>query len=40
MFAFTEQGVAMLSTVLKSANATSVSVAIMRFCDDAAFPYR
>ncbi len=30
MFAFTEQGVAMLSTVLKSANATSVSVAIMR----------
>lgn len=30
MFAFTEQGVAMLSTVLKSANATSVSVSIMR----------
>ncbi len=30
MFAFTEQGIAMLSTVLKSANATSVSVAIMR----------
>ena len=30
MFAFTEQGVAMLSTVLKSANATTVSVAIMR----------
>ena len=30
MYAFTEQGVAMLSTVLKSANATSVSVAIMR----------
>lgn len=30
MFAFTEQGVAMLSTVLKSTNATSVSVAIMR----------
>lgn len=30
MFAFTEQGVAMLSTVLKSVNATSVSVAIMR----------
>ena len=30
MFAFTEQGVAMLSTVLKSANATNVSVAIMR----------
>lgn len=30
MFAFTELGVAMLSTVLKSANATSVSVAIMR----------
>ena len=30
MFAFTEQGVAMLSTVLKSANATSVSVAIIR----------
>ena len=32
MYAFTEQGVAMLSTVLKSANATSVSVAIMRAC--------
>lgn len=30
MFAFTEQGVAMLSTVLKSSNATTVSVAIMR----------
>lgn len=30
MFAFTEQGVAMLSTVLRSPNATSVSVAIMR----------
>lgn len=30
LFAFTEQGVAMLSTVLKSANATSVSIAIMR----------
>ena len=30
MFAFTEQGVAMLSTVLKSANAASVSIAIMR----------
>lgn len=30
MYAFTEQGVAMLSTVLKSANATSVSIAIMR----------
>lgn len=30
MYAFTEQGVAMLSTVLKSANATVVSVAIMR----------
>ena len=30
MFAFTEQGVAMLSTVLKSDNATVVSVAIMR----------
>ena len=30
MYAFTEQGVAMLSTVLKSANAISVSVAIMR----------
>ena len=30
MFAFTEQGVAMLSTVLKSATAASVSVAIMR----------
>jgi hypothetical protein len=30
LFAFTEQGVAMLSTVLKSASATAVSVAIMR----------
>ncbi len=30
MYAFTEQGVAMLSTVLRSANATSVSLAIMR----------
>ena len=30
MFAFTEQGVAMLSTVLRSPNATSISVAIMR----------
>lgn len=30
MFAFTEQGVAMLSTVLRSANATMVSIAIMR----------
>lgn len=30
MFAFTEQGIAMLSTVLKSKNATMVSVAIMR----------
>ena len=30
MFAFTEQGVAMLSTVLRSPNASSVSVAIMR----------
>lgn len=30
MFAFTEQGIAMLSTVLKSKNATAVSMAIMR----------
>lgn len=30
IFAFTEQGVAMLSTVLRSPNATSVSVSIMR----------
>lgn len=30
MFAFTEQGIAMLSTVLKSKNATAVSIAIMR----------
>lgn len=30
MFAFTEQGVAMLSTVLKSQKATVVSIAIMR----------
>ena len=30
MFAFTEQGIAMLSTVLKSKNATTVSIAIMR----------
>ena len=30
MFAFTEQGVAMLSSVLKSANAIKISVAIMR----------
>lgn len=30
MFAFTEQGVAMLSTVLRSPNAIQVSVAIMR----------
>ncbi len=30
MFAFTEQGVAMLSSVLKSANAVKISVAIMR----------
>ena len=30
MYAFTEQGVAMLSTVLRSKNATEVSIAIMR----------
>lgn len=30
MFAFTEQGVAMLSSVLRSSNATVVSIAIMR----------
>lgn len=28
MFAFTEQGIAMLSTVLKSKNATTVSITI------------
>ena len=30
MFAFTEQGVAMLATVLKSAKARSISIEIMR----------
>ena len=30
MFAFTEQGVAMLATVLKSQRATDVSISIMR----------
>lgn len=30
MYAFTEQGVAMLATILRSKNATSVSIAIMR----------
>lgn len=30
MFAFTEQGVSMLATVLRSKNATEISIAIMR----------